>query len=406
MIKLGVIANEFLDASIGRMGGFGWAARQLGNVFGPDGPSGVEVVFLSGEHFASDERDVIESQGTRLLLRRGRRHWYRSFQAARKEKIDVLLSIDYRPSYDFWFWTLPRTPVIVWARDPRTQADVDRINTLRLPGQDDVMPEGVGKIDCTGLARVVKRSSYIKRPVVVAHKMPHLAKKTTETYGFAGQSFVLPNPDVVDYTAARRPKSEHPSVVYLGRLDPIKRPWLFMELARAFPGVEFIALGQAHFDGESGWQPENVPSNVRLMGHVGGPEKLDILASAWVLVNTSIYEEAPVSVFEALAYETPVLSCTDWGDVASRFGVYVGEHNRTGLDALPELRSGLNRLITNNEWRQELGRTGRAYVEQTHSNEAFLSSFASLCRHLGVKSPIFRRSLTMTVVEERAHTLA
>lgn len=383
-MKVGIVSNEFLDASIGRMGGFGWAARQLGDVFGQR-QSGVDVVFLSGEHFSSGEGDVIESQGTRMLLRRGRRQWLQSIRAARREKIDVLLSVDYRPTYDFWFWTLPRTPVIVWARDPRTQADVDRINTLRVPGQPDVEPQGVGKIDCTGLALVAKRSRWTGRSVVVAHKMPHLAEKTPETYGVEPPSFGLPNPDVIDYSVSRPPKAERPRVIYLGRLDPIKRPWLFVELARSFPDVEFVALGQAHFGGEGGWQPEDLPPNLLLKGHVGGREKLDLLASSWVLVNTSIYEEAPVSVFEGLACETPVLSCTDWGEVASKFGIYVGEHNGAGLDALPSLREGLRQLLHNEAYRRRLGEAGRAYVEQTHNDSSFLSGFRDICRYLDIE---------------------
>lgn len=382
-LKVGVVANEFLDASIGRMGGFGWAARQLATVFGPDGQSDTDVVFLSGEHYACDGRNHIDSQGTRLLLRRPRKKWPMSVVAAHRERIDVLLSIDYRPSYDYWFWTLPRTPIIIWARDPRTRADLDRINTLRVPGQEHVVPRGVQEKDCTGLAKVATRSRLIGRSVMVAHKMPHLMQKTPETYGFASRTFVLPNPDVIDYAAPRAPKSERPRVVYLGRLDPIKRPWLFVELARAFPDVEFIAMGQAHFSGAGGWQPSDIPSNLSLMGHVGGREKLDLLASSWVLVNTSIYEEAPVSVFEALACETPVLSCTDWDDVASRFGVYTGNLEGTGLQALPSLVDGLKCLLTDDEWRRSLGKAGQAYVEQTHNNDRFMTSFMSMCRIAG-----------------------
>ena len=48
-MKLGVIADEFFDRAMGRMGGFGWAARQLSRIFNDDPSQGVDVVFLSGE---------------------------------------------------------------------------------------------------------------------------------------------------------------------------------------------------------------------------------------------------------------------------------------------------------------------------------------------------------------------
>ena len=37
-------------------------------------------------------------------------------------------------------------------------------------------------------------------------------------------------------------------------LDPIKRPWLFAEIAKHFPDVEFLFLGQSHFRGEGAWE--------------------------------------------------------------------------------------------------------------------------------------------------------
>ena len=48
-IKLGVIANEFFELSISRMGGFGWAASQVAKCFNSDPDLGVDLVFLSGE---------------------------------------------------------------------------------------------------------------------------------------------------------------------------------------------------------------------------------------------------------------------------------------------------------------------------------------------------------------------
>ncbi|HEY4649007.1 MAG TPA: glycosyltransferase, partial [Gemmatimonadales bacterium] len=40
-------------------------------------------------------------------------------------------------------------------------------------------------------------------------------------------------------------KAQHPTVCFVGRWDRRKRPEIFFELAREFPDVRFIALGQA-----------------------------------------------------------------------------------------------------------------------------------------------------------------
>ena len=51
-IKLGLVTDEFFDAQLGRLGGFGWAARQLGRIFNEDPSLGVELVYVAGEHLA------------------------------------------------------------------------------------------------------------------------------------------------------------------------------------------------------------------------------------------------------------------------------------------------------------------------------------------------------------------
>jgi hypothetical protein len=86
---------------------------------------------------------------------------------------------------------------------------------------------------------------------------------------------------VIDYAAPLPGKSDGPRVVFLARLDPYKRPWLFVELARRFPGVGFLLLGRTHFSGLGSWTPEAVPPNLKVMGHLDGAEKLRLLASAW-----------------------------------------------------------------------------------------------------------------------------
>ena len=67
-IKVGVIADEFFDREMGRMGGFGWAARQLSCIFNGDPSLGVDVVFLSGELRSSATRKEMRVHGTRVIL--------------------------------------------------------------------------------------------------------------------------------------------------------------------------------------------------------------------------------------------------------------------------------------------------------------------------------------------------
>lgn len=379
-MKLGVVANEFFDLRLGRMGGFGWAARQVAECFGERPALGVDVVFMTREPLAFASNGGTAVHRTRLLA------CQRSLAdvlRVRRERCDLLLLIDYRPNYRFFTRALPRTPFIVWVRDPRPPEDDDKIATLRIPGAEAVRPQGIRPIDCTSLAGVVRVSRWMGRRCLLASPAPHLADKVPGTYGMRSDTlFFLPN--IVAFDPGRVTKSERPRVVFLARLDPYKRPWVFVELARRFPDVEFLLLGQAHFHGEGAWRPALLPANVRSLGHVGEDDKIRLLSSAWVSVNTSIHEGLATSFLEALACETPLLTCQDPGGIASRFGVFAGRFDGTGLDALPALAAGLESLLRDPERRRRLGREGREWVTATHGREQFVDAFHALSARLGV----------------------
>jgi glycosyltransferase involved in cell wall biosynthesis len=380
-IKLGVVANEFFDLSIGRMGGFGWATRQVAKCF--QAPElGVEVVFLSREPMATPDQSETLIHGCRLIPRHPnlfeycRRIWAENF--------DLLLSIDYRPNYTPLFRILPQTPIIVWVRDPRPPEDVAKIETIRIPGEEDIMPQGLWTPDCTSLAGVVKTSQWLNRPILFGTPASFLREKVVGTYGVKNAEVAL-LPNIIDIEPGEITKSEKPTVVFLARLDPYKRPWLFVELARHFPDVDFIFLGKAHFQGKGAWEPNSLPDNVRLMGHIGGEEKIRLLSSAWVLVNTSIHEGLAVSFQESLKCETPILSSVDPEGVVSRFGIYVGRWDGTGLEGMPKFVEGLTRLLEDRDLRTRLGKEGRQWVSQTHNKSRFLETFQELCTKAGVK---------------------
>lgn len=380
-MKLGIVANEFFDETLGRMGGFGWAARRAAEIFRRDPSLGVDPVFLTGELRARDGVRELEAHGTRLILRGPSR--LANLRRVRAEKIDLLLSIDYYVNYRFLFRALPRTPIVVWCRDPRPPEDWAKIQTLRIPGAEQEQPQGIEYLDRTSLAGIVHESRFFLRPVWFATPAPPLAPKLEGAYGIEpDELFFLPN--VLELGRRPIPKSGRPRVVFLGRLDPYKRPWLFVELSARFPDVEFLFLGRAHFSGEGAWEPRALPSNVRLMGHVGEEEKEQLLGSAWALVNTSIHEGLAVSFLEALACGTPLVSCQDPAGIVSRFGIFVGRFDGSGIDGLPSFAAALEQLLGDEELRGRLGSGGREWVRDTHTLERFLATFRRLCARVGL----------------------
>jgi glycosyltransferase involved in cell wall biosynthesis len=327
-IKVGVVANEFFGREVGGYGGFGWATRQVARLFAARPDLGFEAVFLNRTLPPGAGGRLAHARDTRLITRDG--GCLADIRGLRSARPDLLLMIDYRPSYRFFAAALP---------------------------------------------------------MLFATPAPSLAAKVPGTYGVTPPEVnFLPNPVELDHP--REPKSERPLFVFLARLDPLKRPWLFAELAGRFPEAEFLFMGHKHFDGEGSWRPEGLPPNVRLLGHVDGAEKWRLLSSAWALVNTAISEGLAVSFLEAFACSTPVVSCQNPEEVVSRFGVYVGRHDGDGRASLPRFAEALARLMSDSETRLRLGREGRAWVERTHGTGRFLEAFRSLCMRAGLnRSP-------------------
>lgn len=367
------------------MGGFGWVAREAGLCFKQDKSIGVETVYFTGNFSPTPGLKETRSHGIPLIF--AQESWQEYLRAVQVHAVDLLVTVDYRPNYDFPLAAFPGVPVINWVQDPRPDDDVQKVNSLHIPGVDAAYLQGIDPIDCRSFAEVVRRSDAVGRAVLFASPAPQLIDKAMETYGVTipELSFL---PYILDFDPGAIHKSERPRIVFLGRLDPIKRPWVFVEVARHFPDVEFVLLGQSHFQGQGAWQPDEVPSNVRFSGHVEGEEKRRLLASAWILVNTSIHEALPVSFLEALLFEMPIVSCQNPEGLVSRFGVYTGRWDGSGLEGVPLFVQGIQHLLEDDHLRVRLGKEGSEWVYSNHGRPQFLSAFQVLCARAMATKPV------------------
>jgi glycosyltransferase involved in cell wall biosynthesis len=379
-VRVGIIANEFFDETVGRMGGFGWVAAAAASCLRsrPDLVKSVE--FLSGERARGAESEVV-SHGLPL-------HFYprSADRGMLGDRFDVLLSVDYRPSYHPIVAAFSSVPWIMWVNDPRTGEDWARLSGLRVPARELESPQGTHPIDCTSMRRWRPRWWKRSRRVVFGVTASSLGQKFKAAYGFEAREplELLPYPLRLPFAPAAR-KSERPSVVFLGRLDPIKRPWLVFELAERLPDVEFVVMGRTHFRPPRGWEvPSAVPSNVELLGHVDGETKWKRLRDAWALVNTSIHEALPVSFVEAFAAGTPVISCQDPGSLVTKFGVFTGRFDGDGLAGVPAFVDAISSMTAS--WSLATGRRARHWALETHSEDAFLDAFRRLCDRAGART--------------------
>jgi glycosyltransferase involved in cell wall biosynthesis len=197
-----------------------------------------------------------------------------------------------------------------------------------------------------------------------------LRAKAARKYRLSRRPDPLPTPVVIPSDLS---KSERPTVCYLARWDRRKRPELFLELARQFPEVRFIAVGRsrdAEFERGLRARYANLP-NLEMPGYLDpfdAPGLSSILSPSWIMVNTALREGLPNAFLEAGAHGCAILSGVDPGGFTSRFGVLV-----QGDD----FASGLARLIEDERWR-ECGERARAHVRDMFELESVLD------RHLAI----------------------
>ncbi len=116
------------------------------------------------------------------------------------------------------------------------------------------------------------------------------------------------------------PPYSPPTVVWLGGLRTLKRPELFLAMARHFPKARFVMMGGpvgSDTDCYAKTEAEaRTLSNVEFLGLTADPSPR--LARAWVLLNTSVLEGYPSSFLEAWGHGVPTVSFVDPGERCAR----------------------------------------------------------------------------------------
>jgi glycosyltransferase involved in cell wall biosynthesis len=194
----------------------------------------------------------------------------------------------------------------------------------------------------------------------------------------------VPNPVEIDYDFPVETHQKKNMVLFLGRIESVKRGWLFCEIAKRMPEYEFYMLGQTFRHSEKnekivGPYREGIP-NLHFVGHVEGEQKARYLQDAKILVNTSIREGIPISYLEALAYGTLLVSGFNAEALPERFGVFVGKVLGDGFDKVDLFVDGIRKIMSNEEQRKETARQAVAYVKENHSIKQFQDTMRAIVK--------------------------
>ena len=221
--------------------------------------------------------------------------------------------------------------------------------------------------------RAVQRADYV---FCIAK---YLIPKVKSMYALKSDPSFLPTPVTIPYKVH---KALAPTVCFLARLDRRKRPEIFLELAKEFPNVKFIAFGASRdkkWDNYLRKTYSDLP-NIEMTGFVdqfSSDLHSQILEKSWIMVNTATREALPNAFLEAAAHRCAILSAVDPDCFASQFGYHVqnGDFNE-----------GLEFLLEQNRW-LEKGYKGYEYVKETFEmNQA-------IDKHISAYEQILSRKL-------------
>lgn len=169
-------------------------------------------------------------------------------------------------------------------------------------------------------------------------------------------------------------------VLWVGRCDPIKRPWVFVELAKRFPSTPFAMLmtpGTRLLYDEIRTEAALVP-NLTMLDSRPHDEALALYDNALAVVSTSISEGMPNVLIEAAMAAKPFLSyAVDPGGVLAdgRIGIAAGND----FEAVCAALAG---LLDDRALRARIGEAARAYAEANWdvaaTVDAYLDAFDRL----------------------------
>jgi glycosyltransferase involved in cell wall biosynthesis len=217
------------------------------------------------------------------------------------------------------------------------------------------------------------------------HATGHLEADNARTLALRPEIVCIPNGLTVPRVCPVRNPAQQKSVVFLGRLHPIKGlPMLLEAWARVRPSDWTLEIAGPDEGGhrqilEAQVNALAIDGSVHFSGPVIGMEKRSLMARASVCVLPSHSENFGLAVGEALAEGVPVIATkgTPWEALETEG---CGWHVATSVDGL---EAGLRAAFATDPGRLvAMGRSGHAYVARAFSWSNVADRMADLYRRI------------------------
>jgi glycosyltransferase involved in cell wall biosynthesis len=165
-------------------------------------------------------------------------------------------------------------------------------------------------------------------------------------------------------------------VLWVGRSTPLKRPELFVRLAKEFPAEKFVMICQ-QATGDAAYEKlakeSEATANLTFIRRVNFDEVEKYFAQAKVLVNTSDSEGFPNVFVQACMYAIPILSLNVNPDK------FLGKYN-CGKCAKGDWETFKNMLmdILDSAAADRYGLSARKYAEQNHDIKKITEQYKAI----------------------------
>lgn len=370
-IKVGLIIDEYFGACGTAFGGYGFLSRAYISRYIPDENIEVEVI-LSNYKRKRWSFNAIEEKvdGVKVIIPPGKKFVK---QWINKQDYDIYLTVEL--THNIIRFDKRRKPIIHWIQDPRPWAEWKEIETVKLYPEDcywnSELYDLVNLRNKQGLVTFVSQG-YFLNPL--AKELYRLPEETPIRY--------LPNPIDIDYGFEPRTFKKKNSIIFIGRIESVKRGWLFCEIAKRMPEYEFYMIGQSFREKSKNETIMNQYSsginNLHFTGHLEGEEKMRHIREARILVNTSIHEALPITFLEALAFGTLLVSNRDPENLTSKFGRYVGPVLGDGFDKIDLYVDAIRDLLKDEKEYTELSCKAVDYIREVHPVDKFTTELRQL----------------------------
>lgn len=280
---------------------------------------------------------------------------------------DAYLSIELTDDYVLKNEKNKNKKLVLWIQDPRPMYEWDEINTVKLFTETCYYNQAIYDLVHDwykqGRVRFISQAHFLNQKAIDLYS---LDRNIDITY--------LPNPIEIDEEFDIKKHQKQNKIIFLGRLESVKRGWLFCEIAKRLPEYQFYVLGQTFRESDRNKeifaQYQQIP-NLHFVGHVEGDEKTEFLKDAKILVNTSIHEALPISFLEALSYGTLIVSNRNPDDLTAKFGVYVGNVLGDGFNKVDLYVSAIQKLMGDEQAMQDLSLQAIEYIKAVHNIKSF-----------------------------------